>query len=240
MLAARTRQGCWRKSSVAGSRPCRSHIPSASSAFRCSISVACALGSACAREGLRYRAVGQIQTGLARELGDEELAIDGGGDLLFAIHSAPDRREVERHGELLAAEVTARLCGTLPGGAIVRVTTLPFDPTTELVGATTAEIAASLARRLDPTATADQATTERRGAVALRPRFGPLLHLRKRLVSAYRLETADGSDVSELHPAETDAWALELVAGQLRGATHGRPGPRGPGAFRHPDRHSGP
>ena len=42
--------------------------------------------------------------------------------------SAPDRREVERHGELLAAEVTARLCGTLPGGAIVRVTTLPFDP----------------------------------------------------------------------------------------------------------------
>ena len=111
-------------------------------------------------EGLRYRAVGQIQTGLARELGEEELAIDGGGDLLFAIRSAPDRREVERHGELLAAEVTARLCGTLPGGAIVRVTTLPFDPTTELVGATTAEIAAGLARRLDPTATADQATTD--------------------------------------------------------------------------------
>ncbi len=179
------------------------------------------LGRLRARLGLRWdslrsRAVGQIRTGLARELGKEELAIDGGGDLLFAIRAAADRREVERHGELLAADVTARLCGTLPGGAIVRVTTLPFDPSTELIGATTAEIAAALARCMDPPAMADTATSGRRGAIALRPRFGPLLHLRKRLVSAYRLDMADGSDASELRPADIDAWALELAAGQLR------------------------
>ena len=118
--------------------------------------------------------------------------------------------------------MTARLCGTLPGGAIVRVTTLPFDPSTELIGATTAEIAAALARCMDPPAMADTATSGRRGAIALRPRFGPLLHLRKRLVSAYRLDMADGSDASKLRPADIDAWALELAAGQLRSATHGR------------------
>ena len=98
--------------------------------------------------GLRPRAAELIRAGLARELTEDELQLDTGGDLLLAIRAAPDRRTVERQGELLAAEVTGRLCGTVPAGAIVRVVTRPFDPTSGLAADCPEALATALARHL--------------------------------------------------------------------------------------------
>ena len=97
----------------------------------------------------------------------------------FAIRAASDRREVARHGELLAAEVTARLCGTIPAGAIVGVLTQAFDPTVGLIGASPEEMAAALERQVRGTEDGDAAAIA--ASVSLvPPRFEPVLHLRKR------------------------------------------------------------
>jgi hypothetical protein len=160
--------------------------------------------------GLRPRAVELIRAGLARELTEDELQLDTGGDLLLAIRAAPDRRIVERQGELLAAEVTGRLCGTIPAGAIVRVVTRPFDPTSALAGDRPEELAAALARHLLGRE-GDDASAAAPWPAFVAPRFVPVLHLRKRLVSAYRLTSTD--------PVVTDdSWAIAAADACLREA----------------------
>ncbi|MGE3293155.1 MAG: hypothetical protein AB7I59_16845 [Geminicoccaceae bacterium] len=164
--------------------------------------------------GLRPHAVELIRAGLARELAQDELQLDTGGDLLLAIRAASDRRVIERHGELLAAEVTARLCGTIPTGAIVRVATQPFDPALGLAGDCPEEVAAALVRHILGRA------GEGAGGAALRPecpapRFSPVLHLRKRLVSAYRLSSPDPALADDL-------WAVETAHACLGDAAGGR------------------
>lgn len=163
-------------------------------------------------ELLRPRAAQLICGGLGRELAADELQIDPGGDLVLAVRATPDRRVVERHGQLLAADVTARLCGTIPSGAVVRVATYGFDPRSGLVGTSGEELAAGLAHWL---AAVGRNDPEARQASALEPRFHPVLHFRKRLVSAYRLTAADGRQPD-------DVWALAMAAGWLREASHVR------------------
>ena len=163
-------------------------------------------------ELLRPRAAQLIRGGLARELAAEELQVDPGGDHVLAVRAALDRRAVERHGQLLAAEVTARLCGTIPSGAVVRVATHAFDPRSGLAGATGGEIAAGLVRWL---AAAGRNDAEARPAQAVEARFSPVLHFRKRLVSAYRLLPADGGQSDAL-------WALTAADRWLREAVRAR------------------
>ncbi|MFO1048360.1 MAG: hypothetical protein U1E52_10730 [Geminicoccaceae bacterium] len=163
-------------------------------------------------ELLRPRAAQLICGGLVRELAADELQIDPGGDFVLAVRAAPDRRVVERHGQLLAADVTARLCGTIPSGAVVRVATYAFDPRSGLVGASGDELAAGLAHWL---AAVGRNDAEARPTSAVEARFSPVLHFRKRLVSAYRLTAADGRQPD-------DVWALAMVEGWLRDGAHAR------------------
>lgn len=158
--------------------------------------------------GLRPRAVELIRAGLARELAEDELQLDTGGDLLLAIRAAPDRRLVERQGELLAAEVTGRLCGTIPAGAIVRVVTRPFDPTSGLTGDCPQALAAALAQLL-PGREGDGTSAAAPVPEPVAPRFSPVLHLRKRLVSAYRLTSTNPA-------AADDLWAIAMANACLR------------------------
>jgi len=163
---------------------------------------------------LRSRATQLIEAGLLRELADEELLVDAGGDLVFAIRAASDRRVVARHGELLAAEVTARLCGTIPAGAIVRVLTQAFDPTVGLIGAGPEEMAAALERQVRGMEDGDAAVIAP-SASLVPPRFEPVLHLRKHLVSAYRL-TPSSPDAAD------DDWAIMVAESCLREAADAR------------------
>jgi hypothetical protein len=83
---------------------------------------------------LRLRAVALLQSGLQRDLTLNDLLIEDGAQRLYVVRASSDRRQIERDAELLAADVTARLCGTIPGGAIIRVASLPFDPGLALAG----------------------------------------------------------------------------------------------------------
>jgi hypothetical protein len=175
----------------------------------------------------RGRAIAMIEAGLAREMTPADLHLDNGDTRYFAVRVASERRDIERHAELLAADVTARLCGTIPGGAIIRVVTLTFDPDAKLAGIAT--VAALLARLEalghggELAAAAPRATPP----TDLRARFRPVLQLRKRLVSAYRLtaQASDGQAGETLEGAfgeALDDWALLQAVGLLQGPRHSR------------------
>lgn len=176
-------------------------------------------------DALRLRAVGLIEAGLAHALGSADLCLDNGGERLFVVRAARERRDIERQAELLAAQVTARLCGTIPGGAIIRVQTLPFDPDAALEGAVSR---ADLLARFEAAWHAlDRDAPIPPGAPALQPRYRPILHLRKRLVSAYRLipDAGDGRTAAAIEAAlgeEIDSWALRQAVAMMLEQRHCR------------------
>lgn len=175
---------------------------------------------------LKARVLEVIQGTITRELGANDLCIAGGDGQLYLLRVGPDRAELARHSELLAAEATARLCGTIPGGAAIRVHTHPFDLDRNLADITsTAALRTRLERCTEPPENGGSASLERR----LQPRFRPLLNPRKRLVSAYQLAAfvhggdnaptpfrlARSSDVDEISAVELDQWCLKQVAPAL-------------------------
>ncbi len=165
-------------------------------------------------DALRPRAVALLHSSLQQELAPADLVVEDGGQRLFVVRSSGERRQIERHGELLAAEVTARLCGTIPGGAIIRVATLPFDPVLALEGATSQE------DLLDRVERASLQTAPKAAALVepahLEARYRPVLHLRKRLVSAYRLAAMAaperGAGQPQAEVAASDGWVLQRAA----------------------------
>lgn len=164
---------------------------------------------------LRQRAIALLQSGLARHAGPDDLQLDDGDTGYFAIRAAPERGQIERQAGLLAAEVTARLCGTIPGGAIIRVTTLPLDPDWAFAGLGSA---AHLVERLGEFARGGSAIPAAMSSLPgdLRAGFRPILQLRKRLVSAYRLTPRLGGRCQEAalaaaSPLALDSWAMHQV-----------------------------
>jgi hypothetical protein len=171
---------------------------------------------------LRPRVLAVVEAGLARGLGPDDLCVRVGEDHLYVLRVGADRRELERRGELLAAEATARLCGTIPGGVAIRVRTLAFDLDDGLADLAGPE---ELHRRIEnPSGPANGGTAAKLDELVagLQPRFRPIFNLRKRLVSAYQLaafvrDTGGGSSpASPLDPdlleddvrAELDCWSL--------------------------------
>lgn len=181
---------------------------------------------------LKDRVLDVIHGTLSRALGADDLCLEGGDQRLYLLCVGRDRAELARHGELLAAEATARLCGTIPGGAAIRVRTLAFDPDRDLADVTSAAtLRARIEHSIEPRASGGAASLEHR----LHARFRPLLNPRKRLVSAYQLAGfAPGPGdalapfrltrpaVAEDEPAaELDLWSLKqaltaLIPAQVR------------------------
>lgn len=164
---------------------------------------------------LRQRAIALLQSGLVRNAGPDDLQLDDGDTGHFAVRSAPERGQIERQAGLLAAEVTARLCGTVPGGAIIRVTTLPLDPDWALAGIGSASRLVECLGRLVRDGRATQPAIASLPA-DLRAGFRPILQLRKRLVSAYRLTPRLGGSCQEKAlaaalPLALDSWAMHQV-----------------------------
>ena len=168
-------------------------------------------------DGLRPRAFALLQASLRSELGPADLALEDGADRLFLLRAGADRRQAERHAGLIAGEVTAKLCGTIPGGAIIRVVTLAVDPENVLDGL---DDPAGLLDRLRDVLGEGRADPETLALPAERAaRFRPVLNLRKRLVSAYRLTATAGGGAPDAEAAwggALDGWAVRQAADLLR------------------------
>ena len=136
---------------------------------------------------LRGRVSDVVDATLARSLGPGDLSLKVGEDCRYVLQIGVERRELERHGELLAAEATARLCGTIPGGAAIRVRTMGLDLDAGLDGVNSAETLRTRVAAMGLAPGRDSADAVGKQLERLQPRFRPILNLRKHLVSAYQL-----------------------------------------------------
>lgn len=175
---------------------------------------------------LRGRVADVVDATLARSLGTGDLSLEVGEDCRYVLRIGVQRRELERHGELLAAEATARLCGTIPGGAAIRVSTMGFDLDAGLDGVTSVEALRARVATMGLAPDRGSSDNVRTLLERLQPRFRPILNLRKHLVPAYQLAVdgvlPGGDDSGQ---AQLDEWSLRQAAPILQGS----PGTRGPG-----------
>lgn len=188
---------------------------------------------------LREKVLGMVEGALHRDLGGDDLYVVAGETLVYVLRTGIARADAERRGRLLAAEVTERLCGAIPGGVAVRLRHMLFDFDAGLAGIAGFE---QLRNRIEAQGrTLDDAELRLflDHAPAMRPLFRPMLQLRKGLVSAYQLAPVvslpDGrlAPVSSLCPhslngvfdAESDNWGLQQLAPLLGGAAGCRRAP---------------
>ncbi len=190
------------------------------------------------RFGARWPAVREkvlqiVEGSLARRLGPRDLYAATGGDRFHLLITDIDRLAAERRSRFIAAEITTRLCGTVPGGVACRLQTTAFDLVAGLAGITgvgglEARIEA-FNRRVDDAEQALFAANRPR----LRALFRPVLNLRKRLVAGYALEPVLANEAGrrpahELCPASLngvfdaalDRWSIgEAVSALGAGRT---------------------
>lgn len=177
---------------------------------------------------LREKAFQIIEHGLFKALGPHDLYVVADEKTILVLASGR-RLDAQAHIELLAAELTARLCGLAPGGIAIRCRSLPFDLLRGLAGVT------SLAALRERIAECERAaeTAERLAFSQIKERlvvgFEPILHPRKRLVAAHRLQACRQDRDQALRLADllfedrvvgvfdalVDLWLLERSAEQL-------------------------
>jgi hypothetical protein len=184
---------------------------------------------------VREKALGIVEAGLQREMGRDDAYVAVTETLFYLFRVGVARQDADRRAGLLAADVTERLCGAIPGGVAVRVKTAPFDFAQGLAGLAGFE---QLRTRIE----ASSRTVDDRelqlfldNVDRAQPWFRPTIHLRKGLVSAYHLApmlapapggglAAKPRSLASLCPAslngvfdaETDNWSIQQAASLLR------------------------
>jgi hypothetical protein len=137
--------------------------------------------------GLRQKVLGIVEAAIQREVGKDDLYVAVSETIFHLFRVGLKRRDAERRGRLLAAEVTERLCGTVPGGVAVRMKTVGFDFNHGLAGIASFE---QLRNRVEAFGKALDDRELRLfldNVGRLEPLFRPTIHFRKGLVSAYHL-----------------------------------------------------
>ncbi|GBD42736.1 hypothetical protein HRbin40_00191 [bacterium HR40] len=177
-----------------------------------------------------------IEHTLDRVTGAHDLYLVVDETTLWVFTSGRRRSDAKAHMELTASELTARLCGLLPGGVAIRCRTLPFDLVRGLEGVS--DVAQLRDRIAHCEREAEAAERQAFAAIADRLVVGyePLVHPRKRLVAAHRLSACWKDAGGELQPAERlceerllgvfdallDLWLLEQSARPLATSRGGR------------------
>ncbi|MCB2052817.1 MAG: hypothetical protein KDE35_01065 [Geminicoccaceae bacterium] len=147
--------------------------------------------------GVREKAYQIVEGTLNKRLGAGDLYVAVAPHLVYVLTSGPLRNEAETRGRLIAADVTARLCGTVPGGVAIRVKTLLFDFTAGLQGIASlpqlVERVEAFNRRIDE---AERALFDAH-ADRLRLRYRPMVARARRTIVAYRGEAFVEGEVAE-------------------------------------------
>lgn len=178
---------------------------------------------------LREKVFQIVEHTLDRAIGPDDLYVVADESTIVVLASGRRRSDAKAHIELVAGDLTGRLCGLVPGGVAIRVRTLPFDLVRGLEGVGNL----AMLRIRIAECERDVENAERAAFAAVRERlliaFEPLLHPRKRLVAGHRLEacwrdpegrlrTADDlidERVAGVFDALVDLWLLEGCAREL-------------------------
>lgn len=178
---------------------------------------------------LREKVFQILEHAVDRAIGPNDLYVVADEHTVFVLASGRRRSEARTHIELLASEITERLCGLVPGGVAVRCRSLPFD----LVGGLEGVVGLKGLRERIERCEREVESAERRAFEEVRERlvvgFEPVLHPRKRLVAAHRIGAFAADATGRLEPADchfedritgtfdalVDRWLLETCAGRL-------------------------
>ena len=174
---------------------------------------------------LRPKIFGIVETSLQRDLGRDDAYVAVSETLLYVFRLGPKRQDAERRGWLVAADITEKLCGAIPGGVAVTVRTVPFDVSAGLAGVTSLEQLRNRVEAFSRSVDDAELRAFLDHAAQLQPLFRPTINLRKRLISAYHLEPVlqgpgdSRRPVSTLCPrslngifdAEADNWSIQQL-----------------------------
>lgn len=169
---------------------------------------------------VRPKVLGIVEAAVQRELGKDDLYVAVSETVLHLFRIGLRRRDAERRGRLLAAEITERLCGTIPGGVAVRLKTAGFDFNHGLAGIASFEQLRNRVEAFGKALDDHELKLFLDNVGRLEPLFRPTIHFRKGLVSAYHLapllREPDGglaaaaslcpSSFNGVFDAETDNW----------------------------------
>lgn len=179
---------------------------------------------------VREKAMGIVEAALQRELGRDDTYVAVTDTLFYIFRVGLKRQDAQRRGHLLAADITERLCGAVPGGVAVRLRTAPFDFDRGFAGVVSFD---QLRARVDAFGRAvdDHELRLFLGNVQrFEAWYRPTFHLRKGLLSAYRMSVLVGAaeglprpatslcpaSFNGIFEAEVDGWAVEQAAEILR------------------------
>jgi hypothetical protein len=169
---------------------------------------------------------------LERGLGDADAYVPLGDDLYLLLFGRHDREQGATRARLIAADATARLFGTNPGGTCIAVRPLPLAPAAVVEGATSAEALVERIAEAERPIESRERRLWRELLPGLRPCYAPVLSLRKGLVSIYRAELVDarGTPAAELlEERQGQALRPELDLCLLHHARRALPGLAGRG-----------
>lgn len=178
---------------------------------------------------LRPKVLLNVERCVSHHLKPEELYLVADETTVLILALGQNRADVERRGQLIAAEVSGRLLGVQAGGGAVGVRTLPFDFDEGL------RAVAGIRGLLDRVRgrTRDLAQAEQRAFSANEPKlmafYRPILSLRVPKVVGYRVfARLPGPDGALLRPetacpdralgdfdAALDGWLAERIAVEL-------------------------
>lgn len=134
-----------------------------------------------------------------RHLTDLDLYVRVSEDRVILLFGNALKPEAEATARSIAVEIENRLADLVPGGAEISVASVavPIDPGIDGAAVTSVE---SLARTLDRAISRrerENAAAAAEMAANTTPRYWPIAHLKKRMVSAYRVELIGAGNVDE-------------------------------------------
>jgi hypothetical protein len=178
---------------------------------------------------VREKAFQLIEHTLDRDLGDDDLYVVATETRLYILCTGSPRRDADLRARLIAATITERLCGVVPGGVAVRVKSLAVDM--EILLAEVVNLRMLEERIEAAMQAADRAEKEAFAALraSLVPSWQPVLAPRRGMIGAYRLEPvvseagASFCSLDRHHPgtvngvfdAEMDGWAVDTACATL-------------------------
>jgi len=183
---------------------------------------------------VREKAYQIIEGTLHKRLGAHDLYVLVDADHYFVFLTGAPRAEAEVHGRLIAAEITGRLCGTMPGGAAVRLKTIQFDFVQGFTGVTgltqLRERVESVGRTIDVA----ELKLIQDNIDRLQLLYHPIINPKKRLISAYQgvalrrgpdgpglpAETLCPDSVNGVFDAELDKWTIRQAGAALETTSH--------------------
>lgn len=186
-------------------------------------------------EGVREKVLSIIESAFSRRLGADDVYVAVSEVEYYVLITSVGRQDAELRGARLAADITGKLLGTLPGGAAVGFKTMLFDFANGLDGVTTFSQLKSRIEAFGRSIDESEAALFAENAHRLRVHFKPTINLQKNLLHSYEIlvrsedesgmllgpESLCPGSVNGVFDALLDTWTMKRAGEILQGPMAG-------------------